>query len=115
MQASKMKHYARILATTTAIVLMVAVPMTALDEQRPSRFGWHMYAGNINPPAIRIETESGDAEDRDLMEFVARYRPELDYFEPAARHLCESEPNIVAVRVERDFPMRSEDFKCANF
>lgn len=114
-QASRIRVTLRGCVLVAALGLMILVPMAALDDGRPARFGWHMYAASVYPPEIQVETKSAIMQEVKLVEVVARYRPEVDYFESVARHICGSDPAARVVRVQRDIPSRSEEYRCSSF
>lgn len=102
-------------AVVASLGLMVLVPITALDEQRPAQFGWHMYAAIVHAPEIEVTLDSGASEDRTLGDVAAKVRPEPDYTEAAAEFICEKEPDVASVHFTRDEPALDEEFSCASF
>lgn len=94
---------------------MIAVPLLALDDQRPAVLGWQMYAGVVDLPAVSVSLSDGSQEERFIENIVSGVRPELDYFEPVARFICSKEQNAVAVQLTRQRPGREEVFECARF
>lgn len=102
----------------TAIVSIVAsgmilIPIAALDDPRPSFFGWHMYAANRWSPQIEVTLTDGSTEARDLGSIAARVRPEIDYREAVAQFLCEGDPTILSVRLDSDEPHLDGEYQCS--
>lgn len=105
----------RAAAVVAGLGLMMLVPGTALDDPRPSQFGWHMYAANVDAPKVVVTLESGITEDRKLSDVAAKVRPEPDYTEAAAKFVCGKEADVESVRFTRDSPALDQEFQCASF
>lgn len=97
------------------LALMVLVPITALDDPRPSQFGWHMYAANVHAPKIKVTLDSGATEEHALDDYAAKVRPEPDYTEAAAEFICTKDADVKSVRFTRDSPALDQEFSCASF
>lgn len=82
------------------LVVQVAVPVRQLFEERPSRFGWHMYSGLPRLPSAWTVGRDGTETPVDLDARLAGQRGEVDYAAVLAVALCE-DPDVVAVRLER--------------
>lgn len=102
-------------AVVAALGLMLLVPITALDEQRPAQFGWHMYAAIVDAPKIEVTLDNGSTTDHALSDFAAKVRPEPDYTEAAAKFICEKDDGVKSVRFTRDSPALDQEFSCASF
>ena len=102
-------------AVIAALGLMLLVPITALDNQRPSQFGWHMYAANVDAPDMQVTLADGTTEERKLSDVAAKVRPEPDYTETAAQFICEKEPDVRSVHFTRDAPALDKEFSCGSF
>lgn len=102
-------------AVIVGVGLMVLVPITKLDDQRPAPLGWHMYAGNVATPEVEVTLTDGKTEPRNIRDVAARLRPEPNYFEPTARFICSKEPDVQSVRMTRSYPSAREEFTCDSF
>lgn len=98
-----------------ALSCMLLVPLSTLDDPRPSPLGWHMYAGTTAAPSIEVTLTSGLTEDRDLGAIAAHLRPEPDYTERAAQFICARESTAESVRFTRDLPALDRKFLCEEF
>lgn len=94
---------------------MALLPALALDEERPARLGWQMYAGVVELPTVNILLSDGSREERNIGSIASGFRPEVDYFEPVARFLCSREHDAIAIEMNRQRPSREEVFQCATF
>lgn len=93
---------------------MILVPAAALDDGRPARFGWHMYAASVDLPRIEVVLSDGSREERNIANIASGFRPEIDYFGPAARHICNREPNVSSVHMTRRYPEHQSVVRCAD-
>lgn len=84
------------------VAVQVGVPGLVLltQEQRPARFGWHMFAAT-SPEVTATITDEDGTRDLPLGAFVARLRPEVDWSRELPPHLCEVVPDARAVTVRR--------------
>lgn len=82
------------------LVVQVAVPIRQLFDDRPSRFGWHMYSGLPQLPSAWTVASDGTETPVDLDVRLAGQRGEIDYGSVLPVALC-VEPGVVAVRLER--------------
>ncbi|RKO25579.1 hypothetical protein D7Z96_07210 [Pseudarthrobacter phenanthrenivorans] len=96
-----------------ALGLMVFVPLTAVDDARPSRLGWHMYAAAVDLPKVEVTLTDSSSEERSLSNIVSGFRSELDYMEPVARFICAREQNVTSVRLSRSHPNLDAVVECA--
>lgn len=96
-----------------SLALMVVLPVTALDEERPARFGWQMYSANKSVPQVTAIAADGSRTDLPFENLVARNRPEVDYAAPVAQFVCNTRPGTTAVQVVRSTPRYEETFTCA--
>ena len=85
-------------AVIIAIVVMVALPATALFEPRPARFGWQMFTAMAPVPAAWTEHGDGSQTPIDVGALLVHPRPEADLAPALAAALCE--PGVRAVVVE---------------
>lgn len=106
------QRHVRIAVVSVVASAMILIPIAALDDPRPSFFGWHMYAANRSSPQIEVTLDDGSLESRDLGNVAARIRPEIDYGEAVAAFLCEREPSIRSVRVNSDEPQFDVEYQC---
>ena len=98
-----------------ALGLMLLVPLASVDEPRPAKFGWHMYAAAVHLPDIEIRLSDGSIEERNIGDIASGFRPEVDYFLPVARHICEREPNVDSVQLTRSVPQHRAVYSCTSF
>jgi hypothetical protein len=94
---------------------MIGVPITALDEERPARFGWHMYAALESQPEITVTFEDGTIESVPFESIAAEPKVEPDYAEPIAKLMCTTRPRATTVRVSRAQPAYERRFECSSF
>lgn len=95
---------------------LVAIPaLAALDDARPSRFGWQMYSAAVDLPDIDVVLSDGSREERSIGNIASGFRPEVDYFVPVARFICGREPNVSSVHMTRQHPRFQGVFECAQF
>lgn len=97
------------------LVLMFVVPAAALDDERPAKFGWHMYAAAVDLPKVEVEFPDGTRSERNVGNIASGFRPEIDYFYPIAQHLCGREENVVSVIMSRQHPGRKMVISCEGF
>lgn len=71
-----------------------------LTQERPARFGWHMFAALRPGPTATAEFPSG-TEEVDLTPYIPRPRPEVDYLRVLPGHLCEQLVDAISVTVTR--------------
>lgn len=98
-----------------ALAAMILVPAAALDDPRPARLGWHMYAAAVDLPEIDVVFADGSREERNIGNIASGFRPEVDYFDTVARFICASEPSISSVHMTRQRPDRQAVIECAQF
>lgn len=98
-----------------ALGLMLLVPLSAVDDPRPSKFGWHMYAAAVHLPEIEVRLSDGSVQDRHIGDIASGFRPEIDYFLPVARHICDKEPDVISVQMTRSVPQHQVVYACATF
>ena len=93
---------------------LLAIPaLAAVDDTRPSRFGWQMYSAAVDLPDIDVVLSDGSREERSIANIASGFRPEIDYFGPVARFICDKEPNVSSVHMTRQHPQYQVVFKCA--
>lgn len=105
----------RAAAVAAGLGLMVIVPLTRLDDPRPSPLGWHMYAANVVLPSIQVTLSSGATEDRNFNIIAAHLRGEPDYIKPTAEFICAREKGVTSVRFTRNFPVLDQEYLCGDF
>ena len=81
-----------------AVAVQVVVPLAALLDGPPSRFGFHMYSGHAGL-GVRALDRDGQPVELDLHRWVARGRGELDWSAVLPERICASEPTVVEVTV----------------
>jgi hypothetical protein len=96
------------------VALQIAIPAWALAtrDDRPARFGWHMF-GSFEPLPRVVLLEDGKWHRLTRSEFnriVPQPRSEIDYFEALPATLCGRFPD--AERVELRVSDRAEVTRC---
>jgi hypothetical protein len=105
----------RAVIVLVGLMLMLLVPVAALDDQRPAKFGWHMYAAAVDLPKVEIEFSDGNRRERNVGNIASGFRPEIDYFRPIAHHLCTREADAVSVIMTRQHPEQRVVITCEEF
>jgi len=105
----------RAVIVIVGLMLMLLVPIAALDDERPAKFGWHMYAAAVDLPKVEIEFSDGNRSERNVGNIASGFRPEIDYFRPIAHHLCTREAGAVSVIMSRQHPERRVVITCEEF
>lgn len=106
---------ARAVIVLVGLMLMLLVPVAALDNERPAKFGWHMYAAAVDLPKVVIEFSDGNRRERNVGNIASGFRPEIDYFRPIAHHVCTREADAVLVIMIRQHPERRVVITCEEF
>jgi len=83
------------------IVIQLAMPILALAEPRPARFGWQMYTAVPSLPRVTVEDAEGRTQWVDVTDLVARGRADADFSTGLVDHLCEA-GDVVAVHIRMD-------------
>jgi hypothetical protein len=82
-----------------AVLAQVLVPAVAL-ARAPAQFGFQMYSG-AGWTTITVVDEAGVSQERELSDFVALDRIDVDWTRLLPEHICAVEATAVAVTVER--------------
>lgn len=89
---------AALLLAIVIATVQLGVPVVALFDSRPARFGWHMYS-TLNPaPEAWAEDEGGNLAPVDLDALIADPRAEIRWSAPLADMLCRDDA-IAAIAV----------------
>lgn len=91
-------------AATVALVLamQVGVPSYVLvTQERPARFGWHMFATESPVLTATIHLPGQDVP-VDPLGYIGRFRPEIDYQLLLPPHLCSQFDGAQFVTVQRE-------------
>jgi len=83
------------------IVIQLAVPILALAEPRPARFGWQMYTAVPSLPRVTVEDAEGRTQSVEVTDLVARERADANFSAALIDHLCET-ADVVAVHIRMD-------------
>ncbi|MEW9870325.1 hypothetical protein ABV518_02220 [Arthrobacter sp. HS15c] len=94
---------------------MTILPLAALDDARPAKFGWQMYTAAVDLPQIDVVLSDGSREKRTIGNIASGFRPEIDYFNPVARFICSREPNVSSVHMSRQHPKYQVVVECEQF
>ena len=97
------------------LVAFAVVPITALPQDRPARWGWQMYSGAKTAPVITVQMRDGSVEHPAMTDLIAHWRHEVDYREPVARLLCRRETDAVTVTLVRESPAFRSSYSCSSF
>lgn len=96
--------------TLTLIAVFLAVqllvPALALFGPRPARFAWQMYSGARTQASFAIVQADGATVDVALSDYLGKPRLDIDFATVLPAHICEDEPEAVAVRIQ---PNGSDD------
>lgn len=83
------------------MLVQLGVPTyVLLTQERPARFGWHMFAAVRPGPAATAEY-GPDTREVDLTPYLPRPRPEVDYLSVLPDHLCEHLSGADSITVTR--------------
>ncbi|MEO7296458.1 MAG: hypothetical protein ABIZ57_09960 [Candidatus Limnocylindria bacterium] len=83
------------------IVIQLAVPILALAQPRPARFGWQMYTAVPSLPRVSVEDADGRTQPVEVTDLVARGRADADFSAALVEHLCAT-TDATAVRIASD-------------
>lgn len=82
------------------LAVQIGVPTIALFGPRPARFAWQMYSGVRTPASFEIVRGDGSTEDVVLMDYLGQPRGDIDLIDILPAHICEVEPDAVAIRID---------------
>ncbi|WP_411373887.1 hypothetical protein ACLH0K_12360 [Arthrobacter sp. MPF02] len=99
----------------SGILLMAFVPLWALDDPRPSKLGWHMYAAAVDLPRVEVLMTDGSRQERPIGSIASGFRPELSYFSAITRFICSRESEVVVVHLSRQHPAYEVETECSKF
>lgn len=81
------------------LAVQMAIPIVALGEPRPARFGWQMFSGDVPQPAVGLILRDGEREPVSLEELSPVWRGDLPYRDHLGPYLCQR-PEVQAVVIE---------------
>ena len=80
------------------VVVQLGIPLVALTNGVPSRFGFHMFSGREGL-SVHVVDDSGADLPLELDDYVAAGRPELDWSKVLPEFICEREAEAAVVTV----------------
>ncbi len=84
------------------LTVQIGVPVAALFESRPARFGWQMYS-TLNPaPEASVEDANGNLVPVDVSALVADPRAEIRWSGPLSDLLCRARETVAVVVTDRE-------------
>jgi hypothetical protein len=93
---------AKALLALILLTVLIGVPVAALFDARPARFGWQMYS-TLNPaPAASIEDASRTLVPVDLDALIADPRAEIRWSGSLADLLCRDGATVAVVVTDRE-------------
>lgn len=82
------------------VILAVAVPVLALTQPRPARFGWQMYSVAQPAPRAWLQTTGGTVREWALADHLAVLRGDISDPTSIGERLCATEsPSAVLVEL----------------
>ena len=97
-------------AIFVVIALQVAIPLVALLQPPPQKFGFQMYSGLGAVTATVVDAEGGERPFVEIDRIAAKYRPDTNWLPLLPEAVCASEPDVVSVTVEQSG--RSRSIRC---
>ncbi|HEY9324276.1 MAG TPA: hypothetical protein VIP50_05045 [Agromyces sp.] len=97
-------------AIFVVIALQVAVPLVALLQPPPQKFGFQMYSGLGAVTATVIDTEGDERPFVEIDRIAAKYRPDTNWLPLLPEAVCAAEHDVVSVTVEQSG--RSRSIRC---
>ena len=94
-------------AVLVVIALQIAIPLVALLQPPPQKFGFQMYSGLGAVTATIIDEDGAEQTITEFDQLVGKYRPDTDWLPLLPEALCESNGDAVEVRVEQSGRVRS--------
>ena len=88
------------------IALQLAVPVVALLNDPPGRFGFQMYSG-LGGVQATVVNAAGHTRSVDLEQVAAEPRPELDWTARLPEYLCSTVDDARMVHVHQSSSSRS--------
>lgn len=91
---------AAIIAFIVYVVVQIGLPALQLTGPRPSRFGWHMFAGLGTLEAYEVAGADGSIQRIDHTAYFGNWRSDLVVPAPlVAAHICAHRLDAVGVRI----------------
>ncbi|WP_232499652.1 hypothetical protein [Agromyces humatus] len=94
-------------AVLVVIALQIAIPLVALLQPPPQKFGFQMYSGLGAVTATVIDVDGREHTVTEFDQLMGKYRPDIDWLPLLPEALCESFIDAVDVRVEQSGRVRS--------
>ena len=95
------------IAVLVVIALQIAIPLVALLQPPPQRFGFQMYSGLGAVIATVVDADGTEQTVTEFDDVLGKYRPDIDWLLLLPQALCESNSDAVEVRVEQSGQVRS--------
>lgn len=93
-------------AVVAVVLLQFAVPLLALLQPPPTRFGFQMYSGR-GGAEVRVVDDSGESHPVPMDRVAAIFRPELNWTRYLPEYLCSTRHHAVAIHVRQAEQSRS--------
>ena len=87
-----------VVAVVVLALLQVGLPIRAMFDERPARYGWQMYSTVSQAPEVVIKYANGEAAGMDVLAPMADPRAEIRWAEHLIDRLCR-DPEIESVVV----------------
>lgn len=81
--------------------ILLVLPIRAMFDERPARYGWQMYSTISHAPEIVVEEADGSAQAVDVLSYMADPRAEIRWAGPLIERLCRDTRAAAVVVRER--------------
>ncbi len=88
-------------------MLIVGLPIRAMFDERPARYGWQMYSTISHAPEVVVERVDGSGGVVDVLSFMADPRAEIRWANPLIERICRDGDVVAVVVRERGGEERS--------
>jgi hypothetical protein len=94
-------------------VVQIGLPAIQLTAPRPSRFGWHMFAGIGDPEVYAVAHSDGSVERINQSVYFGNWRSDLVIAVPVlVGRICAHRSNAIGVRVTNVMTDQTREFPC---
>jgi hypothetical protein len=84
------------------VVVQAVIPLVALGEPRPSRFGWQMYTTTTDLPHVSLRMTDGRVVPIDVGASIAQDRAEAGYLDALILALCARDGAAAVIAASAD-------------
>ncbi|MCD5344945.1 hypothetical protein [Agromyces sp. S2-1-8] len=95
------------IAVIAVIFLQVAIPLVALLQPPPQKFGFQMYSGLGAVTATVTGSDGHEHSFEGIDDLVGKYRPDTDWLPRLPEAICAAVPDAASVTVEQSGRVRS--------